>query len=413
MKTLYVPAPRTSTSPPSSPMPQTRRRRRRRSPATPSKKSLFGGGKKKSAKADEEAAAANEREIASRVQAELANQKDWMRQRIASLETALEDAIAFKLEVKKRGARDSRGVERGDRARAARGRRRRCARRGKKSGAFYTLVPIRPRSRGERRSLRTLPGASLRPSLAFNPRHRRLSTPSDAFQLHPDIALYGPRPSAAVKTETTRALQTLRDACAADVNAVVAASMAASDAAVRRARVDAAREAEERKRELGNEENARHSVDAGSPRGRASARSTAGARSPRFRSAARGQMSRTIAMLRHRSVARAMATWRERRRGGGGNEARKTRELRGGGPRRVPREARRAGAFYLTLVPIRPRSRGERRSLRTFFPAHLSAHPLAFNPDTPRRLSTPLLTPLNSTPTSSFVNGKCARRNHV
>jgi hypothetical protein len=70
--------------------------------ATPSKKSLFGGGKKKSAKADEEAAAANEREIASRVQAELANQKDWMRQRIASLETALEDALAFKLEVKKR-----------------------------------------------------------------------------------------------------------------------------------------------------------------------------------------------------------------------------------------------------------------------------------------------------------------------
>jgi len=63
--------------------------------------------------------------------------------------------------------------------------------RGGESGAFYTLVPIRPRWRGERRSLRTLPGASLRPSLAFNPRHRRLSTPTDAFQLHPDIALYG------------------------------------------------------------------------------------------------------------------------------------------------------------------------------------------------------------------------------
>ena len=31
------------------------------------------------------------------------------------------------------------------------------------------------------------------------------------------------------------------------------------------------------------------------------------------------------------------------------------------------------GAFYLTLVPIRPRRRGERRSLRTFFPACLSA----------------------------------------
>ena len=44
-------------------------------------------------------------------------------------------------------------------------------------GAFYlTLVPIRPRRRGERRSLRTFPVVSLRPgSLAFNPRHT--STP--------------------------------------------------------------------------------------------------------------------------------------------------------------------------------------------------------------------------------------------
>ena len=66
------------------------------------------------------------------------------------------------------------------------------------SGAFYlTLVPIRPRPRGERRSLRTFPGASLRLPLAFNPRPRRLSTPSDAFQLHPDLALYGTTLSAA------------------------------------------------------------------------------------------------------------------------------------------------------------------------------------------------------------------------
>jgi len=57
------------------------------------------------------------------------------------------------------------------------------------SGAFYTLVPIRPRSRGERRSLRTFPpGVSLRPGfLAFNPHPRRLSTPTDAFQLHPVV----------------------------------------------------------------------------------------------------------------------------------------------------------------------------------------------------------------------------------
>jgi hypothetical protein len=58
-------------------------------------------------------------------------------------------------------------------------------------GAFYTLVPIRPRSRGGRRSLRTFAGASLRPPHGFNPRPRRLSTPTDAFQLHPDIRSYG------------------------------------------------------------------------------------------------------------------------------------------------------------------------------------------------------------------------------
>ena len=63
-------------------------------------------------------------------------------------------------------------------------------------GAFYTLVPIRPRRRGERRFLRTFsPGASLRPgSLAHNP-DTPPSTPfnsaSDAFQLHPDVASYG------------------------------------------------------------------------------------------------------------------------------------------------------------------------------------------------------------------------------
>ena len=58
-------------------------------------------------------------------------------------------------------------------------------------GTFYTLVPIRPRSRGERRSLRTLPVSSLRPPLALNTRPRRLSTSTDAFQLHPDVHLYG------------------------------------------------------------------------------------------------------------------------------------------------------------------------------------------------------------------------------
>jgi len=58
------------------------------------------------------------------------------------------------------------------------------------SGAFYTLVTIRPRWRCGRRSLRTLPGVSLRPHHGFNPRLRRLSTPFDAFQLHPDVRSY-------------------------------------------------------------------------------------------------------------------------------------------------------------------------------------------------------------------------------
>ncbi|EEH56944.1 uncharacterized protein MICPUCDRAFT_68172 [Micromonas pusilla CCMP1545] len=71
----------------------------------------------------------------------------------------------------------------GAHGRARQGRARAVARAGAPSalgavpGAFYTLVPIRPRWRGERRSLRTFPGASLRPSLAFNPRPGRLSTP--------------------------------------------------------------------------------------------------------------------------------------------------------------------------------------------------------------------------------------------
>ena len=59
---------------------------------------------------------------------------------------------------------------------------------------LLTLVPIRPCSRGERHSLRTLPGVSLCPALGFNPRPRSLSTPSDAFQLHPDAVQF-PRPS--------------------------------------------------------------------------------------------------------------------------------------------------------------------------------------------------------------------------
>jgi hypothetical protein len=71
----------------------------------------------------------------------------------------------------------------------------------------------------------------------------------------------------------------------------------------------------------------------------------------------------------------------------------------------------------ITLVPVRPRRCGERRLLRTsLLPgASLRPTPLAFNPDTPRRLSTPtLLTPFDSAPTfaraerpSSVSCGRC------
>ena len=56
----------------------------------------------------------------------------------------------------------------------------------------------------------------------------------------------------------------------------------------------------------------------------------------------------------------------------------------------------------ITLVPIRPRPRGERRSLRTFATVSLRPGSLAFNPR-PRRLSTPLLTRFNSTPTFARI----------
>ena len=58
------------------------------------------------------------------------------------------------------------------------------------SGAFYTLVSIRPRWRGERRSLRTFAGVSLRPPPRFqSPPSTPFNSASDAFQLHPDVSV--------------------------------------------------------------------------------------------------------------------------------------------------------------------------------------------------------------------------------
>ena len=92
---------------------------------------------------------------------------------------------------------DARGLIPGPRQPA---RLRDAAQQAPRRGAFFTLVPIRPRRRGERRSLRTFAGVSLRPPLAFNPRPRRLSTPTDAFQLHPDFRLYRPTLTRARRT---------------------------------------------------------------------------------------------------------------------------------------------------------------------------------------------------------------------
>jgi hypothetical protein len=59
--------------------------------------------------------------------------------------------------------------------------------------------------------------------------------------------------------------------------------------------------------------------------------------------------------------------------------------LRCAPPRHGTSSIHRLFINHLTLVPIRPRWRGERRSLRTFSPvASLHPSPLAFNPGTPR-----------------------------
>jgi len=75
--------------------------------------------------------------------------------------------------------------------------------------------------------------------------------------------------------------------------------------------------------------------------------------------------------------------------------------------RRHRRAAPRLGPgafFFAYLVPVRPRRRGERRSLRTLSsPGGASLRPpgsLASFNTRPRRLSTPLLTPLNDGPST-------------
>jgi hypothetical protein len=68
---------------------------------------------------------------------------------------------------------------------------------GKARSVFFALVPIRPRSRGERRflmrsffAISRVVFLSADPPLGFNARPRRLSTLTDAFELHPDVCRF-------------------------------------------------------------------------------------------------------------------------------------------------------------------------------------------------------------------------------
>ena len=108
--------------------------------------------------------------------------RDEMRMTIQAYQTLYESSVAF-------GVRKALQTEQGKSDMEAR---------ILQARSSITLVPIRPRSRCGRRSLRTLPVVSLRPgSLAFNPRPRCLSTPLlTPFNSTPTFARMDPRPSA-------------------------------------------------------------------------------------------------------------------------------------------------------------------------------------------------------------------------
>ena len=95
------------------------------------------------------------------------------------------------------------------------------------------------------------------------------------------------------------------------------------------------------------------------------------------------------------------------RRDGGSRRCRRRRTRRTSAISSSSRANAVRASSFLTLVPIRPRSRGERRSLRTFAGASIRPRH-AFNPR-PRRLSTPLLTPFNSTPTGEGLGSAMLR----
>ena len=309
---------------------------------------------------------------------------------------------------------------------------------------YTALVPIRPRSRGERRSLRTLPGASLRPgSLAFNPRRRRLATPSDAFQLHPDIASYGTTLSVVeAELRTTRvawqserarredlelALETAREEATTSMRALAALS---GDAATFARTVLGKDHGPGGGAAVGAKSAYEHALAGMMDVGDANAAAVRDAlgsytTAPAMSTAALRRQARESPAGRkpkpRKKPPREMDV-NQRSKSGGGGGAPGGVTSRGGRGQRPPkstppndpndlvdistdsddspgagggargggaqgesstggkfgRDTSNLGAFY-TLVPIRPRSRGERDSLRTSPGASLRPH-LAFNP---------------------------------
>jgi hypothetical protein len=232
-----------------------------------------------------------------------------------------------------------------------------CVDRRDDFGTFYTLVPIRPRWRGERRSLRTLPGVSLRPPHAFNPRPRRLSTPTDA--------LSPPRQCFRLRRGRDR------DRRARD---------APARAAVRRRQ-------RARPRDENKDKNASDEAVTKRPRGVGVLARDQGARvGPAVQGASRARAIEAPRISRERArerPSRALVAARPRGRRGrraralaAGQRARKGEGAVGGRGELRPRardrrrfRARRRGSPQarppFTLVPVRPRSRRELHSLRT------------------------------------------------
>ena len=238
------------------------------------------------------------------------------------------------------------------------------------SGAFCTLVPIRPRSRGERRSLRTfLPGASLRPgSLAFNPSPRRLSTPTDAFQLRPDVASYGP--------STLRPAHALASRAHPGRRAGGSWKWSTCGRWGRRCFTTRCESRSCGSTEESIDRNRTSPSTSCSTAGRPGCSSTATCSTPRT---SRWGCFECHMKLRDRDGARVTI-------------GSSLRTCVGRLPVSSDADRRPVGGAFCTLVPIRPRSRGERRSLRTFAVVSLRPTP---------SLSIPALDAL-STPTDAY-----------